>query len=104
MEAPMGKDRMFQLVVDELLQLTREHGFAREQIVGSASLVEDLGLDSIRFLDLTVALERALGVDEFPMQRWQDMEAGRPDKRYTVASLAELCAAIMGADAGVGTP
>jgi acyl carrier protein len=55
------------------------------------SLVEDLGIDSIRFVDLAFALEDALGLAEFPMQAWADEEATRGDKRYTVGSLVERC-------------
>lgn len=56
------------------------------------SLVDDLALDSIRFVDLAVALEEALGIPEFPLQGWIDAELASPDEtRFTVRSLLEYC-------------
>lgn len=53
-------------------------------------LIEDLGMDSLKFVDLTVALEEALGCEEFPMQEWVDerMEAQLP---LSVGALAAAC-------------
>lgn len=67
------------------------------------SLVDDLGLDSIRFLDLAVALENALGVVEFPLQEWLDEElTSRAEVRYTVGSL--LAFSIRRLDVGAAGP
>ena len=53
-------------------------------------LIEELGLDSLKFVDLTVALEDALGIEEFPMQEWVDEElaAGRS---LSVGALVARC-------------
>jgi acyl carrier protein len=54
------------------------------------SIVDDLYFDSLRFVDLTVAIEHALDIPEFPMQEWYDGEAKRDGKRFTLASLARM--------------
>jgi acyl carrier protein len=56
------------------------------------SLVDDLGLDSVRFIELTLEIEQALGLDELPLQRWSDLEAARAGERYTIRSLIAFCA------------
>jgi acyl carrier protein len=56
------------------------------------SLVDDLGLDSIRFVDFAVALEETLGIPEFPLQGWIDAELGSPgETRFTVRALLSYC-------------
>ena len=76
--------------VREVLALS---GAADTAISPSTSLTSTIGLDSMRFVDLTVSLEDALGVPEFPMQAWVDAELGRPpDSRFHVSSL--ICACI----------
>ncbi|HEX6240948.1 MAG TPA: acyl carrier protein, partial [Polyangiales bacterium] len=48
---------------------------ARQRGLDPATLlIDELGLDSLKFVDLTVALEDALGIHEFPMQEWVDEE------------------------------
>lgn len=63
---------------------------ARQELSLRTLLIEELDLDSLKFVDLTVALEDALGIDEFPMQEWVDseLEAGRP---LDVGSLVAWC-------------
>jgi acyl carrier protein len=67
-----------------------------EAIRAEASLVDDLGLDSIKFVGLGIALEEALGIEEFPMQDWSDREAAREFGRFTVASLVAVCMECLG--------
>lgn len=63
-----------------------------ERVTLDASLTDDLGLDSLRFVDLTVALEDALHIDAFPIQEWHDAEAAKEgERRFTVASLVASC-------------
>lgn len=63
------------------------------------SLVEDLGLDSVRFIELTLELEQVLELDELPIQRWSDQEAARAGARYTLRSLTAFCAECVGGSA-----
>src|SRR5690348_6360015 len=58
-------------------------------------LVEDVGLDSFKFVDLTVRLEQSLCLDEFPMQQWVDrqIEFGSP---LSVGSLVQECFCLVG--------
>jgi acyl carrier protein len=52
------------------------------------SLVDDLGMDSVMFIDLTLEVESQFRITAFPMQAWADVEAQRKSDRFTVASLA----------------
>jgi acyl carrier protein len=61
----------------------------RTDVCGSASLVDDLGLDSVRFVELTFALEDVFELEAFPMDDWAAKEMTRSGKRFTVAALAE---------------
>ena len=60
------------------------------------SLVDDLGLDSVRLLALTLELEDALHIAEFPMQEWSDEQIGRAQPRFTLGSLIALCVRQLG--------
>jgi acyl carrier protein len=64
---------------------------SREDVELDTSLVDDLALDSLKFVDLTFALEDNLEVAELPLQDWADEEKQRCDKRFTVASLVAFC-------------
>lgn len=66
------------------------------------SLVDDLRIDSLMFVDLTVLLEQELGVAEFPMQRWMDSETLGRDPRYTVESLVRECMRVAPPSTGYG--
>ena len=59
-----------------------------------ASLLE-LGMDSLRIVDLTVELEDRLHVREFPIQDWADEEAHVEGQQYTVRSLATAFSALV---------
>lgn len=59
-----------------------------ESIREEDSLLE-LGMDSLRMVDLTIELEDRLQVKEFPIQQWADSEAERKGARFTVGSLAQ---------------
>lgn len=65
-------------------------GVAEMDVTKASRLVEDLGLDSLRFVDLTMALERELGLDEFPMQEWVDDQLER-DEVMTLGGLVRAC-------------
>jgi acyl carrier protein len=81
-----------------VLQIVREIGRdnGRDSAVAlDDSLIEDLGFDSLMFVDLTVLLEDRLGVEEFPMRSWADQESRlESGKRYTVRSLLRACVRI----------
>ncbi len=82
---------VFDAIRVEVAKLLADRGVRQEDIRPDTSLVDDLGMDSMKFLDLTVALERQLGLRELPMQRWQDDEVLKAGRRYTVESLAAAC-------------
>jgi acyl carrier protein len=62
-----------------------------EDVQLDTSLIDDLGLDSIKLVGLSVALEDAFDISDFPMQDWSDEEAQRTGGRFTVASLVTAC-------------
>lgn len=62
-----------------------------EDIQLDTSLIDDLGLDSIKLVGLSIALEESFDISEFPMQDWSDEEAQRIGGRFTVASLVTAC-------------
>lgn len=64
------------------------------------SIVDDLGVDSLRFIDLAVALEESLNISEFPMQAWYDGEVGKDAPRFTVESLLQVCELCLSEDRG----
>jgi hypothetical protein len=55
-------------------------------------------MDSLRAVDLAVALEEALGLREFPIQEWADSEALQDGPRFTLGSLVAACAALLDAE------
>jgi len=84
--------RVFEIVRRELARIVREQGSERVADIGMAtSLTADLGLDSISFIEVAVSLEKALAVDELPLNAWSDRESERDEPRFTVGSLVELC-------------
>lgn len=82
---------LFELVCAQLLALS-SCDLSSTALSEHTKLVEDLGLDSLKFVDLTVNLEDALGIAELPMQEWIDaeLEAGRS---LTVGALIAVCRA-----------
>src|SRR5215203_1339111 len=58
---------LFGLVTREIGALCID-GLDERRIDEDSLLIDDLGLDSLKFVDLTLRLEEALGVEEFPMQ------------------------------------
>jgi acyl carrier protein len=68
---------------------------ANRPMTRDTSVVDDLGIDSLRFVDLTVILEEQLQIREFPLQDWYDSEAQKSGKRFTVGSLVSLCTELM---------
>lgn len=62
----MGADAdvVWNLVASTLAQL----GVAEEKIVPSATITDDLGLESVAFVELQVTLEDELGIEIDPIQ------------------------------------
>ena len=73
-------------------------GLTPERIQRSSLLMEELGVDSLRFIDLTVGIEDAFGFAEFPLQRWVD-ECVENDEPLSVDSLVAVCTRLVDAGA-----
>ena len=80
-----------QRVIDVLGRLMEESGIEAKELRADTSLIDDLALDSLMFVDLTLALERSFDIPEFPMQEWVDREAKEDGARFTVRSLSDAC-------------
>lgn len=61
-----------------------------EEVHADASLISDIGLDSISMVELACALEEELGLVELPLTEWLGRESDKPGKRYTVAAFVEF--------------
>lgn len=64
-------------------------------------IFEDLGLDSLKMVDLTVWIEEVSGLDAFPMQEWLDRYA-RGGRAPTLGDLADAVQAALAARAAQG--
>jgi acyl carrier protein len=96
--SPALEERVFRGVRSALLRIDRR--LRPEIIQPHTSLVADLGLDSIKFVGLGIALEEALDIPEFPMQDWSDQESSRSGG-FTVASLVAVCLKCVRAEKGL---
>jgi acyl carrier protein len=90
-----SNDSVFEAVADVLVELIRQRGDAHLKVEASSSIVEDLGLDSLAMVDLTILLEEKLSIVGFSIQAWLDAEAMKDVSRYTVASLVQECRAVL---------
>lgn len=80
---------IFTVVCEQLLCLLGPR-FTAADIKPESLLVEDLGLDSLKFVDLTVRIEDAFGLATFPMQDWVDSQVAE-DVPLSVGALAHAC-------------
>jgi len=62
----------------------------REQITPESHAIEDLGVDSLAFLDIAFAIDKAFGI-KLPLEQWtQEVNEGKvPAEEYFV--LKNLC-------------
>ena len=65
----------------------------REQITPESHAIEDLGVDSLAFLDIAFAIDKAFGI-KLPLEQWtQEVNEGKAStEEYFV--LKNLCAKI----------
>lgn len=95
---------MFEKVKAILTEQLEKEQSTFDTIVWESSLIEDLGMTSLSFVDLTIAIEKRLGIAEFTMQDWLDEESIRKVKRFTVGSLVFKCIDIISPVSGHGNP
>lgn len=67
----------------------------RETIMPESHTIDDLGIDSLDFLDIVFAIDKEFGI-KIPLEQWtQDVNDGKvPTEEYFV--LANLCTKIDG--------
>lgn len=76
--------------LSQMMSALPELNVRAPDVCAERSLLE-LGLDSLSFVQLAVAIEEALGIEEFPLQQWADAEAARGGPQFTCGSLARMC-------------
>ena len=97
---PAAPRELLAIVREQLMRLEPAGPHAQGVAIGEHSLlIEDVGLDSLRFVDLTVALEDALRIPEFPMQEWVDAQV-EGDRPLTVGALVLECERLVAASSG----
>lgn len=57
--------------------LVEELGLDEAEVTLDATLVEDLGADSLDCVELAMALEEEFGLDEIPTDAWDDLTTVR---------------------------
>jgi acyl carrier protein len=97
-----SSEELYEIVKAEVLKILDKDSRALQPIGWSTSLVDDLGLDSLEFIDLTLGLEAALELEQFPMQDWADDEIERSEQRFTFASLVGACSRALSDNDGRG--
>ena len=90
----IDRDHVTRSVCRSIAGVLDEPSVDAERITAEQNLIE-LGLDSLKLVDLAVALEDDLGIPEFPLQRWADAEASRPEPRFTVGALVTTCVELL---------
>ena len=83
-ERDVVREALLRDVVEALEQVASD--VARANLDESISLTRDLGLDSVQMVDLAVALELRMG-GPIPIEEWMGVEARRPGRAFTIASL-----------------
>jgi acyl carrier protein len=91
----MTRESVLRHVIDVVESLLRERGAESIVVVEQTSLVDELGFDSLDFVDLTLEIERALGREGFPVQEWLDDQTAASGARFTIAALVEACVAFV---------
>lgn len=87
-EVSKTPDRIVAELCEILVTLVTHRDVRSVEIGANVSIVSELDLDSLRFVDLMGAIEERFGIEEFFMQSWVDAELERDGTRFTVGSLA----------------
>jgi acyl carrier protein len=79
------------IVFSVLRQLASRVGYPPDDIGPDTSLTDEMGLDSLMFVELMLDLEDALGLAAFPMREWADRQRALGSTAFKVSSLVEAC-------------
>lgn len=74
----------------------------REAITPDSHVINDLGIDSLDFLDIVFAIDKAFGI-KVPVEAWtQEVNAGQapPEKYFVMKNLATRVEELVAAKAG----
>lgn len=82
---------IFDKVKCVLIKTLKNMGTHQVDIQLESSLIADLGFTSIMFMDLTIDLEDAFQISEFPIQDWIDEQTLLGELGFRVQSLVNMC-------------
>lgn len=81
-------------VISALARVGELEGLAVGDIAPDARLFRDLGFTSLQIVDISLCLEKELGLPEFPFQAWMDTQMELGDRGFTVQSLIDYCCSL----------
>jgi|TARA_B100000749_G_C18400535_1_gene454522 acyl carrier protein len=89
-EEVIGVSATFDKVADIIAETSE---IDRDQITPESNTIDDLGIDSLDFLDIVFAIDKEFGI-KIPLEKWtQDVNEGKVDAdEYFI--LKNLCAKI----------
>ena len=85
----LGRERVFQVVRDELLSLLDREGIPAMEVTEDTSLISDLGLSSLALLDLVVGIERALDCRFERVEDWGSSGSSSEVREYKVGAIVD---------------
>ncbi len=91
----MDQTQLFEKVKSVVERAIAEEGRQIPSIEYQSSLINDLGVTSLMFVDLTLALEEIFYLSEFPMQTWIDEQTLLGEKGFRIAALVEKCGSLL---------
>ncbi len=91
----MDSDVVLDRIKAALVRLVGMPGLHESDIGLESHLVSDLALTSLQFVDLTLALEEALPIGEYPIQEWLDTQQTLGSAAFRVRTLHETCMSLL---------
>jgi acyl carrier protein len=94
LKAPEAKENQLSETFDKVADIIAETSeIDRESITPESHTIDDLGIDSLDFLDIVFAIDKAFGI-KIPLEQWtQEVNDGKvPTEEYFV--LKNLCTKI----------
>ena len=87
----MDQEAALDVVRNVLSRLVDKPDFDAATLSAETCVITELGLTSLELIDLTVALEDELMIEEFPLQDWIDQENQRGAEGFRINSIVDIC-------------
>jgi len=85
----LDRERVFQIVRDELLSLLAREGMPEMEVTEETSVITDLGLSSLSLLDLVVGIERALDCRFERVEDWSTSGTSNEARELRVGAIVD---------------